>query len=243
VVADVVHVHLVADTQRIPADSQHGGTPFNGSGEASSLHKATAARRLTQTRRPFQGGSRHPNGVRGRIVRAVTAPTDRQRTRWIAVAVALLVVGIAVGWIARGAGAGTTSSSPASSTVAGATVAGATVDVTTVDVTTAPVDSADPNCPAIRAAATIGVDELPSQAVDTLGLVADGGPFPFEQDGGVFQNRERLLPLQATGYYHEYTVITPGSPDRGARRIIVGECGDRWYTDDHYDSFRLVIDA
>ena len=68
-----------------------------------------------------------------------------------------------------------------------------------------------------------------------------GGPFPYRQDGAVFQNRERLLPARPNGYYHEYTVKTPGSPDRGAWRIIVGEKGELYYTDDHYDSFRQVV--
>ncbi|NJP50169.1 ribonuclease [Streptomyces sp. SBST2-5] len=83
--------------------------------------------------------------------------------------------------------------------------------------------------------------DLPSQAHDTLDLIEQGGPFPFEQDGSVFQNREGILPSQSTGYYHEYTVITPGSPDRGARRIVTGqEYQEDYYTADHYASFDLV---
>ena len=58
----------------------------------------------------------------------------------------------------------------------------------------------------------------------------------------MFQNREGILPAQPRGYYHEYTVETPGSPDRGARRLIIGGAGERYYTDDHYDSFRFVVD-
>ncbi|MEV8447707.1 ribonuclease domain-containing protein [Streptomyces parvus] len=82
---------------------------------------------------------------------------------------------------------------------------------------------------------------LPSQAHDTLDLIEQGGPFPYEQDGTVFQNREGLLPDQSTGYYHEYTVITPGSPNRGARRIVTGEQNEEdYYTADHYASFDLV---
>ena len=82
---------------------------------------------------------------------------------------------------------------------------------------------------------------LPTQAHDTLDLIDAGGPFPYEQDGTVFQNREALLPSQSTGYYHEYTVITPGSSDRGARRIVTGEEAEEdYYTADHYESFDLV---
>ena len=83
---------------------------------------------------------------------------------------------------------------------------------------------------------------LPPEAVATLELIERGGPYPYERDGTVFQNRERRLPAQPRGYYREYTVPTPGSRDRGARRIVTG--GDPpevlYYTDDHYRSFREV---
>ena len=83
---------------------------------------------------------------------------------------------------------------------------------------------------------------LPPEAVATLELIERGGPYPYERDGTVFQNRERRLPEQPRGYYREYTVPTPGSRDRGARRIVTG--GDPpevfYYTDDHYRSFREV---
>jgi ribonuclease T1 len=82
---------------------------------------------------------------------------------------------------------------------------------------------------------------LPSQADDTLDLIDQGGPFPYSQDGVVFQNREGVLPRQSSGYYHEYTVITPGSSTRGARRIITGQKYEEdYYTSDHYVTFRLI---
>ncbi|MER5547686.1 ribonuclease domain-containing protein [Streptomyces sp. NPDC002589] len=82
---------------------------------------------------------------------------------------------------------------------------------------------------------------LPSQAHDTLNLIAQGGPYPYSQDGTVFTNKEGVLPSQASGYYHEYTVITPGSPTRGARRIVTGEeSQEDYYTSDHYATFNLV---
>ncbi len=87
----------------------------------------------------------------------------------------------------------------------------------------------------------VSPDDLPPEAREIIQLIADGGPFPYRQDGVEFQNRERLLPRQPRGYYHEYTVETPGSPDRGARRIITGAEGEMFYTDDHYDSFVQVI--
>ena len=89
---------------------------------------------------------------------------------------------------------------------------------------------------------TIAASALPSQARDTLALIASGGPYPYKQDGVVWENREGRLPKQKRGYYHEYTVVTPGSPDRGARRIISGSDGAHYYTADHYGSFKLVID-
>ncbi|MEV4318385.1 ribonuclease domain-containing protein [Actinocrispum sp. NPDC049592] len=86
----------------------------------------------------------------------------------------------------------------------------------------------------------VNLSALPSQATDTVRLIQRGGPFPYRQDGQVFQNRERILPTCPASYYHEYTVKTPGSPDRGARRIITGSAGEYFYTADHYASFRLV---
>ncbi len=83
-------------------------------------------------------------------------------------------------------------------------------------------------------------EELPSQAQDTIELIEQGGPFPYDRDGVVFENREGILPDEDYGYYHEYTVITPGENDRGARRIVTGEDGEMYYTDDHYDSFSEV---
>lgn len=81
---------------------------------------------------------------------------------------------------------------------------------------------------------------LPAEAIDTLRLIERGGPYPYRQDDGVFGNREGRLPRQSRGYYREYTVETPGSRDRGARRIIAGGRPpvEYFYTDDHYDSFR-----
>lgn len=81
---------------------------------------------------------------------------------------------------------------------------------------------------------------LPAEAHAVLEAIARGGPYRYRQDGGVFQNRERRLPSQPRGYYHEFTVDTPGSDDRGARRIITGGNPpvEYWYTDDHYRSFR-----
>jgi ribonuclease T1 len=93
---------------------------------------------------------------------------------------------------------------------------------------------------------TVALASLPSEAQTTERLIRAGGPFPYTKDGSRFGNRERLLPAKARGYYREYTVKTPGSRDRGARRIV---CGGQqptapdacFYTSDHYTSFRRIV--
>ncbi len=91
----------------------------------------------------------------------------------------------------------------------------------------------------------VALRDLPVQGQETYQLVFQGGPFPYEKDGTVFGNRERLLPAMKRGYYREYTVKTPYSRNRGARRLV---CGGRtttpdacYYTADHYASFRKVV--
>ena len=81
---------------------------------------------------------------------------------------------------------------------------------------------------------------LPAEARRTLLLIERGGPYPYARDGSVFGNVERLLPRQPRGWYREYTVPTPGESDRGARRIVAGRDGTRYYTADHYESFAIV---
>jgi ribonuclease T1 len=110
----------------------------------------------------------------------------------------------------------------------------------------------DEPAPSGRAASAqlgeVALEALPLQAQQTLALIRQGGPFPYRKDGTAFGNRERLLPRQARGYYTEYTVPTPGSRDRGARRIVAGKgttgdpasSGEYYYTDDHYQSFRRI---
>lgn len=98
---------------------------------------------------------------------------------------------------------------------------------------------------AVTAIPSCALSSLPSQAADTLRLIHSGGPFPYSQDGVVFQNREGILPAESTGYYHEYTVKTPGSSTRGARRLIGGgspvtDPAYVYYTGDHYASFCKV---
>jgi ribonuclease T1 len=95
-----------------------------------------------------------------------------------------------------------------------------------------------PEAERTRPAPLDALDPAERAAVETtLARIARGGPFPYRKDGTVFGNRERLLPPQPRGHYREYTVETPGSPDRGARRIVRGANGETYYTRDHYESF------
>ncbi|MDD2701923.1 MAG: ribonuclease domain-containing protein [Sideroxydans sp.] len=88
--------------------------------------------------------------------------------------------------------------------------------------------------------AVVSVAQLPAEARDTLQLIERGGPFPYARDGIEFKNRERILPAQPRGYYHEYTVPTPGMKHRGARRIVCGNLPECYYSADHYRSFRRI---
>ncbi|WP_027800118.1 ribonuclease [Paraburkholderia dilworthii] len=97
-----------------------------------------------------------------------------------------------------------------------------------------------------QAQGTVAAAQLPREAVNTLNLIAAGGPYPYEKDGVVFGNRERLLPPNRRGYYHEYTVPTPRSRNRGARRIVCGgplkRTDNCYYSDDHYTSFNRIVE-
>ncbi|MET8972312.1 ribonuclease domain-containing protein [Streptomyces hydrogenans] len=107
--------------------------------------------------------------------------------------------------------------------------------------TAAPAPSAVPTASRASGLPTVEAAALPPEARRTLALIRAGGPFPYAKDGSVFSNFERILPPRKRGYYHEYTVRTPGERDRGARRIVTGGEGERYYTDDHYESFREVV--
>lgn len=93
---------------------------------------------------------------------------------------------------------------------------------------------------------TIPLAQLPREAVNTLNLIAAGGPYPYQKDGIVFGNYERVLPAHRRGYYHEYTVPTPHARNRGARRIVCGGPLQRtdncYYSDDHYTSFNRIVE-
>ena len=97
-----------------------------------------------------------------------------------------------------------------------------------------------PSTDSVSGLPTVRLADLPPEAAATVTLIAAGGPFPYRQDGAVFENREGILPDRPSGSYHEYTVPTPGSSDRGARRIVTGADGEMYWTADHYDSFSWI---
>ena len=138
------------------------------------------------------------------------------RTRSVLGAVVALVAALAVWWTQAGGddpGAPTSTSAPATSSGA-----------------TDPASGLPWVAPA----------DLPAEARDTVARIDAGGPFRYDQDGSTFGNFEGLLPEEDDGYYREYTVDTPGSPDRGARRIVTGDAGEYYWTQDHYQSFERI---
>jgi len=84
--------------------------------------------------------------------------------------------------------------------------------------------------------------QLPREAIETIALIGKGGPYPYRRDGATFSNREKLLPARERGWYREYTVRTPGERTRGARRIVAGRDGTLYYSDDHYRSFKRILE-
>jgi ribonuclease T1 len=96
--------------------------------------------------------------------------------------------------------------------------------------------------PAPAGIVDIRIAELPPEARATIVLIRKAGPYPYARDGAVFVNREGALPKQKRGYYREFTVKTPGERTRGARRIVAGSAGELYYTDDHYNRFRHILD-
>ncbi|PKV99722.1 guanyl-specific ribonuclease Sa [Amycolatopsis echigonensis] len=147
---------------------------------------------------------------------------NRRRITAALVGLLVLVLG---GWLVKETAGSSGSPAPSSSSGAPAAASGK-------------VPGADSKLPVKP------LSSLPPQAKDTWNLIQKGGPYPYPRnDDVVFQNREKKLPPEKNGYYHEYTVKTPGSPDRGARRLITGAGKELYYTGDHYASFVVVDPA
>ncbi|MDR6414071.1 ribonuclease domain-containing protein [Pseudarthrobacter sulfonivorans] len=155
--------------------------------------------------------------------------------------VALLLAGLlAVALLASG-GTGLLESLTGSPTPAASSSGAPVSDAPTRGPAEVPGPAAAPanpsGLPAIRESA------LPAEARRTLALIRAGGPYSYSQDDKTFGNFERILPRQGSGYYREYTVPTPGESDRGARRIVTGAGGEKYYTQDHYDSFKFIAEG
>jgi ribonuclease T1 len=149
---------------------------------------------------------------------------NRRRITAALIGLLVLVLG---GWLVKDAVGGGSPASPTPSSSASAPPKGS-----------AAVPGTDSGLP-VKALST-----LPPQAGDTWKLIEKGGPYPYPRnDDVVFENREKRLPGKKSGYYHEYTVKTPGSADRGARRLITGQAHELYYTGDHYGSFVVVDPA
>lgn len=179
---------------------------------------------------------------------ASSASAGRQRYRWLLL---LLVAGLLLAWAFLGGTQGDDTDGSAtpsnSSSTSSPTHELTETNTPTTDPSSDPTSdetddtggdgATDPE----SGLPIVQVSALPPEAVRTLELIDRGGPFPEpEHDGGTFQNREALLPEQPMGYYREYTVPTPGSDDRGARRIVAGDGGELYYTGDHYSSFSRI---
>lgn len=158
------------------------------------------------------------------------------RTRRPLLALLLLGVLLAAGYLVsavRSDGSAPSGSGPVATASAGPSGSVATASPGRSGSVAAPSRGAD-------GLATVRSADLPTQARQVLGLIDAGGPFPYPQDGTVFGNVERLLPAHPRGWYREFTVPTPGSRDRGARRVVAGKDGARYYTADHYESFARI---
>jgi ribonuclease T1 len=161
---------------------------------------------------------------------------------------AIVVVALAFFLIGRSSGSKATTTKPASTQAATksssktSTSAGnssnSTPPKSATSVAVAPAGGANAGKSGLE---IVKAASLPPEARTTMKLIDANGPFPYSRDGVTYNNLEKILPKQTKGYYHEYTVVTPGSKDRGARRIIAGGKGERFYTDDHYASFKEVV--
>ena len=166
--------------------------------------------------------------------------SGRQRYQWLLL---LLVAGALLWWVLADGGqepesTRTTDPSAQSSASPPDSPTHELTETTTptIDPTVAAPGGIDPH----SGLPFVELADLPPEAAQTVDLIEQGGPFPEEEDGGTFRNDEEILPEEPRGYYREYTVPTPGSDDRGARRIVAGEGGELYWTDDHYRSFSRI---
>lgn len=160
--------------------------------------------------------------------------------RVLLVAALLVVAWLVVGPSGRGGPDRTPTAVPTAVTTGDQGSVGIEASPAPAPTAVSPVPVTDP----VSGLLWVEVSDLPRQARKTLALIRAGGPYPYPRnDNQTFLNREGLLPRQARGYYKEFTVETPGSADRGPRRIVAGARGERYWTDDHYTSFMRIREA
>ncbi|MBD0673360.1 ribonuclease [Streptomyces sp. CBMA156] len=172
-----------------------------------------------------------------------------RRNPLVAVAVLILALLAGAGYLLTDTGSShpKAAASPTAAATAGASTSGSAAPKPSapkpsppaggVGTAPAPAGTWVPTDPAM---ADVCRTKLPSQAVETLTLIAKGGPYPYNRDGIVFENRESRLPRKGGDYYHEYTVVTPGSNDRGTRRVVTGTSGEQYWSADHYATFQEI---
>lgn len=164
------------------------------------------------------------------------------RNRRIAWAVVGALAALAFLWITTD-GFGPGEDDPTQARTAGQTVTTfGQVDVEPTDdpmpSSSDPTDEpAGPDVDPVSGLPLVALTDLPPEVAETLGVIDDGPPYPYDRDGVTFENREGILPAEEYGYYQEFTVPTPGSDDRGARRVVWGLADEFYYTGDHYASF------
>lgn len=167
----------------------------------------------------------------------MAAGAGRQRFRWLLLLVAAVLL---LAWaVTGGLSGGTGDAGAGDPTVARDTTSTAPTSDPTTEPTTEP--GTDPSTDPASGLPLVRLADLPPEAARTVELIDRGGPFPEDEDDGVFGNREDLLPDQPFGYYREYTVPTPGADTRGARRIVAGDGGELYWTADHYQSFSRIV--
>ncbi len=97
----------------------------------------------------------------------------------------------------------------------------------------------------------VKTEKLPAEVMETLQRIKSGGPFPYREDGMVFRNQARKLPIKRRGYYRIYVVPTPGVEGSGQRRIIAGagkardyaHSDEYWYTPDNYETLQRIRES
>jgi ribonuclease T1 len=169
------------------------------------------------------------------VISRLPAPEDGSQPKTSSAVAILLVLAVVLGiWLLNGRDPGTGTNGGMATEIAPSAGA-SSADLPDEDPSRSTGTDPESGLPYVE------LGDLPEEASDTVALIDRGPPYPYEQDGSTFGNFEGFLPERERGYYEEYTVETPGSRDRGARRIVAGDEGELYWTEDHYDSFEQIL--